>query len=231
MSSTATTQGDSGTDSGTNSGTDSGAGTGLPSLTGLRFLAAVGVFLFHTSLLVSPSGPMNPFADQGVATAYASVFGIAGFAGVSFFFVLSGFVLTWSSRPGEPTRSFLRRRVVKIYPNHVVIWAISLLLFAWASGAPSAILPNLLLIHDYFPQPYLNLSVNNASWSLCAGSNSGGSAAISSSDGCHDRWGRSVSRSGERTFVTPTTISRATEAVNRGGTVVKCSNRTKAAPR
>lgn len=154
MSSTASPQGDS--------------RSRLPSLTGLRFLAAMSVFLFHTSLLSSPSGPMNPFADQDVANAYGSVFGIAGFTGVSFFFVLSGFVLTWSNRPGEPVRSFLRRRAVKIYPNHVVMWAISLLLFGWATGSPAAILPNLLLIHDYFPQPFINLSVNTPSWSLCA---------------------------------------------------------------
>jgi peptidoglycan/LPS O-acetylase OafA/YrhL len=143
----------------------------LPSLTGLRFLAALSVFLFHSSLASSPippNGAVNPFADQGVATAYGSVLGVAGFLGVSFFFVLSGFVLTWASRPGEPVRSFLRRRVVKIYPNHVVMWAISLLLFAWATGGPSVWFPNLLLIHDYFPQLNINLSVNSPSWSLCA---------------------------------------------------------------
>lgn len=143
----------------------------LPSLTGMRFLAALSVFLFHSSLAGSPlppHGAVSPFADQGVATAYASVLEIAGFLGVSFFFVLSGFVLTWASRPGEPARSFLRRRMVKIYPNHVVMWAISLLLFAWATGGPWEWFPNLLMIHGFSPQPSVNFSVNPPSWSLCA---------------------------------------------------------------
>jgi len=113
------------------------SGSRLPSLTGLRFLAALSVFLFHSSLASSPippNGPVTPFADQGFAHGYAAVLGHAGPLGVSFFFVLSGFVLTWSSRPGEPARAFLRRRVVKIYPNHVVMWAVALLLFAWATA-------------------------------------------------------------------------------------------------
>jgi peptidoglycan/LPS O-acetylase OafA/YrhL len=143
----------------------------LPSLTGLRFLAALSVFLFHSSLVgspIPPHGAINPFGDVGVATAYASALGVAGFLGVSFFFVLSGFVLTWSSRPGEPARSFLRRRVVKIYPNHVVMWGVCLLLFAWAIGGPGDWIPNLLLVQGYSPQPSVNLSVNSPSWTLCA---------------------------------------------------------------
>jgi len=142
----------------------------LPSLTGLRFLAALCVFLFHTTLAnspIPPNGPVSPFADRRLAADYAFVLGHAGPLGVSFFFVLSGFVLTWSSRPGEPALAFMRRRVVKIYPNHVVMWAVALLLFAWASGGPGAWFPNLLLIHGYFPQPAVNLSVNPPSWTLC----------------------------------------------------------------
>ncbi|HEU5160181.1 MAG TPA: acyltransferase [Streptosporangiaceae bacterium] len=144
-------------------------GSRLPSLTGLRFLAALSVFLFHTGLPVSPipsQGGVTPFADKDVAADYAFVLGHAGPLGVSFFFVLSGFVLTWSSRPGESARAWLRRRVVKIYPNHVVIWAVALLLFARAAGGPGDWLANLLLIHSFFPQPSVIFSVNPPSWSL-----------------------------------------------------------------
>lgn len=146
-------------------------GSRLPSLTGLRFLAALSVFLFHSSLASSPLppfGPVTPFADKRIAADYAFVLGHGGPMGVSFFFVLSGFVLTWSSRPGEPARAFLRRRIVKIYPNHVVTWAVCLLLFAWASGGPLAWFTNLLLLQGYFPQPTISLSGNPPSWSLCS---------------------------------------------------------------
>jgi peptidoglycan/LPS O-acetylase OafA/YrhL len=110
------------------------------SRSGLRFLAALSVFLFHSSVLGSPlppHGPLNPFADRAVATGYANALLGAGFLGMSFFLVLSGFVITWSSRPGEPVWSFPRRRVVKIYPNHIVLWTVCLPLFALASGGPA----------------------------------------------------------------------------------------------
>lgn len=144
-------------------------GSRLPSLTGLRFIAALSVFVFHTSITASPVPPgagVNPFADQRFAADYSFVLGYAGPVGVSFFFVLSGFVLTWSSRPGEHPRSFLRRRVVKIFPNHVVLWAVAMLLFAWSTGGPVTWFSNLLLVHDYFPESSINLSVNSLSWSL-----------------------------------------------------------------
>lgn len=141
----------------------------LPSLTGLRFLAALSVFLFHCSLAHSalpPNGPVTPFADARVAAAYAFIIGHAGPLGVSFFFVLSGFVITWSSKPGEQAWAFLRRRVVKVYPNHIVMWAVALALFAWNISGPGAWIPNLLLIHDYFPNLNVITSVNPTSWSL-----------------------------------------------------------------
>ena len=91
---------------------DHAAPARLPSLTGLRFAAAFLVFGFHAHI-------------EGIVAAGATrdvmdwVFG-PGAAGVSFFFVLSGFVLTWSVRPGETAWRFWRRRIAKIYPNHAV---------------------------------------------------------------------------------------------------------------
>jgi peptidoglycan/LPS O-acetylase OafA/YrhL len=145
--------------------------TNLPSLTGLRFIAAMCVLFYHSTLPASPlapHGPLNPFADKDVAKGYGFVLGDAGPIGVSFFFVLSGFVLTWSSKPGERARYFLRRRAVKVFPNHAVLWAVSMALFAWASGGPIGWFSNLLLVHDFFPQPGINLGVNPPSWSLCS---------------------------------------------------------------
>ncbi|MFH9742764.1 acyltransferase family protein [Streptomyces roseolus] len=142
----------------------------LPSLTGLRFFAALLVFFFHSSLMdspIPPNAPINPFADEGLANAFETAFSKAGYLGVSFFFVLSGFVLAWAAKPGERVTAFLRRRLLKIFPNHLVVFAASMVLFAGAAVTGVASwLPNLLLIHTWFPQPAVNLSVNPPSWSL-----------------------------------------------------------------
>ncbi|MEV7595572.1 acyltransferase [Streptomyces sp. NPDC089922] len=142
----------------------------LPSLTGLRFFAALSVFFFHSSLTdspIPPNAPINPFADAGIADWFSTAFGKAGYLGVSFFFVLSGFVLAWAAKPGEPVTAFLRRRLLKIYPNHLVVFAAAMLLFAGSAVTGVADwLPNLLLIHTWWPQPTVNLSVNPPSWSL-----------------------------------------------------------------
>lgn len=143
----------------------------LRSLTGLRFLAALLVFLFHLTLLetsISPYTPVNPFADEGIANWLAWVFSKAGFVGVSFFFVLSGFVLTWSAKPGERMRAFWRRRVLKIFPNHLVTFAAAMILFAAAVTPASGWLLNLFLLNAYSPDQTVYVNVNPASWTLCS---------------------------------------------------------------
>ncbi|MFD8557849.1 acyltransferase family protein [Streptosporangium canum] len=133
----------------------------LPSLSGLRFLAAALVFLFHGSIA-------QVFSAAPLRYGFLFVGGGAGFVGVSFFFVLSGFVLTWSARPGGGTTGFWRRRFVKIFPNHVVTFAVALVLIGWAgqSGGLWQSVSNLLLLHAWVPQYSFMVSVNAVSWSL-----------------------------------------------------------------
>ncbi|WP_372352459.1 acyltransferase family protein [Streptomyces sp. KL116D] len=78
----------------------------LPSLTGLRFFAAFLVFLCHA---LSQFNPQTDSVSHDVAYFLLP----AGPVGVSFFFVLSGFVLTYAARPGDTVRRFWRRRVVR----------------------------------------------------------------------------------------------------------------------
>src|SRR4051794_29113441 len=80
----------------------------LDSLTGLRAVAAFAVFLTHAQGLFD-GGPAGPFLRRISAQ---------GPTGVSFFFVLSGFVLTWSSRPGDRPGAFYRRRFARIAPAY-----------------------------------------------------------------------------------------------------------------
>ncbi|WP_328620107.1 acyltransferase family protein [Streptomyces sp. NBC_00354] len=142
----------------------------LPSLTGLRFVAAMLVFLTHSTMLhnvLSFTEPVNFFADQGVAKAVADFCEKAGAIGVSFFFVLSGFVLTWSATPGDRITSFWRRRALKIYPNHIVTWVLAMVLFT-AATPMHAWLPNLFMVHTFTPQPEVFGSLNPVAWSLCS---------------------------------------------------------------
>ncbi|MFI2620344.1 acyltransferase family protein [Streptomyces sp. NPDC018584] len=133
----------------------------LPSLTGLRFFAAFLVFLCHAL------SQFNPQADP--ASRDLAYFLLpAGPVGVSFFFVLSGFVLTYAARPGDTVRRFWRRRMVKIYPSHVVTWSAGLVL-AWVTGAVvtvSTTAAALLLVQAWVPDMILTATVNPISWTL-----------------------------------------------------------------
>lgn len=144
----------------------------LNSLTALRFIAALMTFAFHTTVMVNPlnfSWPaISPFADAGVAKWFSWFFGYSGYVGLSYFFVLSGFVITWSTRRGTPARVFIRRRLVKIFPNHVTMWAVVMLLFAAGTVSWRVWLPNLFMLHAWFPTYTISQSINVPAWSLCA---------------------------------------------------------------
>ncbi|MFJ9349705.1 acyltransferase family protein [Streptomyces sp. NPDC101237] len=134
---------------------------GLPSLTGLRFYAATAVFLYHVT-----SPQLSPFSGSTAHDA-ARLFGIAGGLGVSFFFLLSGFILTWSARTTDTPGRFMRRRLVKLFPNHLVTFVVALLVFAGATvTSVRQWLPNLLLVQTWSWDPSVSFSVNAPSWSL-----------------------------------------------------------------
>ncbi|RKR90761.1 peptidoglycan/LPS O-acetylase OafA/YrhL [Micromonospora pisi] len=132
----------------------------LPSLTGLRWVAAMLVFGFHV-------GTMRIIAEPDYQAVVGKLFTL-GLSGVQFFFILSGFVLVWSARPGDTPLAFWRRRIAKIFPNHVVLWAAVLLLgiyFADPFNLKVA-LTNLFLVQAWNPTPGWFYSVNTVSWSL-----------------------------------------------------------------
>jgi peptidoglycan/LPS O-acetylase OafA/YrhL len=128
----------------------------LPSLTGLRFVAALMVFAFHTS-------------GYGVTTTGWWRLPQFGFVGVAFFFVLSGVVLTWSSRPGTPARTFWRRRFARVYPAHAVTAVIAIAAYLWFMPPHKALWAGvlaLLLLQAWPPVPAVNSAANGVSWSL-----------------------------------------------------------------
>ena len=135
----------------------------LPSLTGLRFAAAFMVFIYHSSLLTPY---LRMFGDKNFSYHYFRLAQPTGGLGVLFFFVLSGFILTWSARDTDTAPAFWRRRIVKIFPNHVVTWAATMLLFAWAVTPPGTSILNLFMLQSWVPNFFTHFSVDQPSWSL-----------------------------------------------------------------
>ena len=96
----------------------------IPALTSLRFFAALHVLLFHTGAMGAVFGP----------TWFQRLSGI-GYTGVSFFFVLSGFILvyTYSGRPTS-AKAFWGARFARVYPAYAFALLISLPFFLWGAA-------------------------------------------------------------------------------------------------
>src|ERR687885_787805 len=92
--------------------------TSLKLLASLRPAAALLVFGFHLHV-------MGLFDDGTTGTVLDWLFSRCA-GGFSCFFLLSGLVLTWSIRPTDTTVRFWRRRIARIYPNHLATWLLVL---------------------------------------------------------------------------------------------------------
>lgn len=92
----------------------------LNSLTGLRYFGALAVFVTH--FVGSGSSGYGRVPLLYPQSTY-------GTHGVTFFFVLSGFVLTWMWKPGGSTGVFYWRRVARIMPLHLVTTVLAIAVF------------------------------------------------------------------------------------------------------
>ncbi|RJQ79908.1 acyltransferase [Pseudonocardiaceae bacterium YIM PH 21723] len=131
----------------------------LDALTGTRIFAALAVFVFHAIGL----GLIDERNTGLPLTYYARCLGPIG---VEFFFVLSGFVLAWSAPAVIGYGRFVRRRLVKIYPNHLVGYLLALVVYAGFAVTWGIALANLVLINAWWPDKIMVGGVNPPSWSL-----------------------------------------------------------------
>ncbi|WP_330253618.1 acyltransferase [Nocardia sp. NBC_00565] len=137
----------------------------LPSLTGARWWAAFAVFLLHALVFL----PVYPFQKSELFRHIHQVMPMQlGAAGVTFFFVLSGFIIYWSFRPGNSVPRFYWRRVLKIYPTHLVATAAFILIASVPLSRLVVWAPNVLLIHTWVPKWSTVGGLNVPSWSLGA---------------------------------------------------------------
>lgn len=125
------------------------------SLTGLRAYAALLVFGIH----VANMGVMDQDDDGNLLAA--------GMVGVSFFYILSGFLLAWTAQPGDRAKQFYQRRFARVYPAYFVAWALAA---AWlvVSGGDfglKSFLP-LTLMQSWIPVEGAYFAVNSVFWSL-----------------------------------------------------------------
>ncbi|MBT2392082.1 acyltransferase [Streptomyces sp. ISL-1] len=128
----------------------------LASLTGLRFWAALLVVLYHLSRQVGQIPGVSEAAWYGRS-------------GVTFFFVLSGFVLAWTYDGKQvPARVFLWRRFARIWPLLATTTVLSVGAWVALSKAVSAkaVVASLLLVHAWIPDNVVLKGGNPAAWSL-----------------------------------------------------------------
>lgn len=137
------------------------AATRLPSLTGLRFAAALAVFGLHAYAFL-------PLVDPAARWTAKLLFD-AGDLGVSFFFVLSGFVLTWSSRQRGVLR-FWQGRVARVYPAYLVALGLAVASLVVTDRIPPVFWEPLFagatLVNAWYTKDFYYLGVNPVAWSL-----------------------------------------------------------------
>ena len=134
----------------------------LLSLTSLRFLAALAIVVEHSR----PAFPDMQWAPASLPYDF----------GVSFFFVLSGFILTYSydNFKGPLLWRFYIARIARIWPLHLATIVICLTLmpshvwFAGQVGDSKLVigLSNFFLIHAWVPKVGYFFSLNYVSWSI-----------------------------------------------------------------
>ncbi|HWM15956.1 MAG TPA: acyltransferase [Microbacterium sp.] len=135
----------------------------LDAITGLRWWAAFAVFGYHMLVFA----PLSP-AVNGLLRL--------GDYGVAFFFVLSGFVLTYSYRSKTPKSTFYWRRFARIYPLHFVTLLLAIPVFYSFTPDPAdwwvkpvnigILLLSVVLLQGWSRDPAILFSGNPAAWTL-----------------------------------------------------------------
>jgi peptidoglycan/LPS O-acetylase OafA/YrhL len=136
----------------------------LAQLTSLRFFAALLVLFSHLSILERAPG----FSGSILSSIFHE-----GYSGVSFFFILSGFILEHSYHnrilSGTTTkREYILTRLARVYPLHLIV-ALPFIIIS-ATSADGTAIPqaalNIFLLQSWIPRADYYFSLNMVSWTL-----------------------------------------------------------------
>lgn len=125
----------------------------INALTSLRFFAAFGIYLHHLNY----GGGLGPL-------------------GVSFFFILSGFILAYAYQgkfiklSKQELRRFFSLRFTRVYPLHILTFLLAVPFAIWTEykwGGWDA-LTNIFLVQTYAPIGIHVFSFNGVSWAISA---------------------------------------------------------------
>lgn len=131
----------------------------LDALTSLRFFAATSIVLMHFRSSILPESA--PFLQN-----------FAFFQGVSFFYVLSGFILAYVYPKLDGLKqilNFLRARFARVYPTHLLTLIISASMLRTSMSTIDfcqLLGCNLLLVQDWIPVTAFYWSFNSPAWSI-----------------------------------------------------------------
>ena len=129
----------------------------LDQITFTRFLAALGIVLFHFGTQTMP------FNYKPTAFLFSE-----GNIGVSYFFILSGFimVISYAGKGAIDLPDYYKKRFARIYPLYMLAILIFLCYLIFTNGIIDykAMVLNMLLIQAWLPK--YALSFNGPGWSL-----------------------------------------------------------------
>lgn len=127
----------------------------LDTLTALRFVGALAVVLCHVGYQFSSSASLT------IADSY-------GYVGVSFFFMLSGFVLTWSGTGSPEPGRFIWARLCRVWPLQFLLALVAFTVLAAQEKIPGLFghIAEVLLLQAWSPQQNVYFGGNGVSWSL-----------------------------------------------------------------
>lgn len=135
----------------------------LPSLNGARALVALLMFLIHLSDFPSFMGVLG---GAGTQLQVSTITTRLGGAVVVFFFVLSGFIMTWVAPSRDTAARFWRRRFFRIYPSYLVAGLIGLVaLLLQDRLTAEASIPSALVIQTYNYMEWMP-GLNMPTWSV-----------------------------------------------------------------
>lgn len=139
----------------------------VKTLTSIRFFFALLVFLSHIHL----------FKDNSLTLEKINLFYFTEFKiGVSFFYILSGFILTYTYNESIllntfSFKEFIIKRITKLYPLHILTLILSVPLSLNGFRRETAfwftkLIINGILIQSWFLNDHLYWSFNAPSWSI-----------------------------------------------------------------